>query len=361
MLHLLDEGTPDAIATDGLDPVVAAEIDHLAGRHDRWVLPTPNLHVAFVARAQVAAGRAEEAMGTLAGARPRPTWPMHALAAWAWATSRIGIADQVTHADRILAAAGATGDSFLVSGDMPVGPGAMYRGVLAAALGDLDRAADLLRVAVQVGDARSSVWGARARLELTRVLLDQGADRETAQTEECRAMSATARLFFEASGYEHQLGLLERLTGDGDTVDGLAAPALGRLRSGDPWRVGFGVQPSVATQPYKGLAAIRYLVDHRGRRVPAVELDAALSPDGAERLADIRRAIDEGADPGTQADLRAVFFDDRVHDRVSKLLRRTIVRLDSVHPRLSRHLQSTIETGVSCAYVGGDHVRWSIA
>ena len=353
--HLLDRCSPDATDAGSLGAVVAAEIDHLAGRPGRWAHPESTAPPAIVARALLDAGRPGDARRALSASPPPDRWSPQELAATSFVLSRVGTPAGIAAAREALAARAGSAGPFLHQGDVPLGPVALFDGMLAAAAGEAEEGVALLRSATRVGDERAPVWGAVARHELVRLLHDKAADDPGGPTAECAAMATSARMFFVSAGYGHRRRLLDEIGTVG--ADGVAMPGIGVLVEGPAWSVGFGVQPPVEVAASKGLRAIRYLIDHRDRRVPAVELDAALADDADQRLADLRQRIVQHAESGTE-DLRGVLVDDRVRIRTSKLVRRTIARLTTDHPRLGRHLEATVETGHSCAYTAGDHVRW---
>ncbi|MHB1139204.1 MAG: hypothetical protein ACYC2O_09635, partial [Microthrixaceae bacterium] len=136
----------------------------------------------------------------------------------------------------------------------------------------------------------------------------------------------------------------------------VALPSYGVLLPGPRWRIGFGVQPSVPVAPSLGLRVLHHLVVHRGRRVSVVELDRVASGEDPRPLltADLATPA-EGRDV---EQLRAELLDDRARSRVSKLLHRTVERIDAAHPLAGRHLRSHVTTGWTCRYEAPDHVRW---
>lgn len=356
MSHLLDRCRPDATDVEALGAVVAAEIDHLAGRPGRWTDPSMRVAPAIAARAHLDAGRPDDARRALATAPVPQRWTDHELAAAAVVLSRVGTPRSIDAARDEFARRRLRPGGFLHEGDVPLGPVVLFEGMLAAAAGDAVAGEALLRAATRIGDERAPVWGAIARHELVRVLRDEAADDPAGPTPECGAMTTTARMFFVSAGYDHRRRLLDEIGSAG--TPGVAAPSVGTLVEGTAWSVGFGVQPAVEVAGSKGLRAIRYLIRHRRRRVPAVELDAALGDDPGLAVADLRERIARQAESGTDDDLRSVLVDDRVRLRTTKLVRRTMERLAVDHPRLGRHLRATVETGHSCAYLAGPHVRW---
>ena len=375
MAELLDRGVPDEVGTADLPMVAAAELDHLAGRTERWVARRDDVPSALRARALLVAGRPDDARTALGEALSETLTPQCTAAA-VWTASRVGEPDQLP----VLAARLAElSDPFVFDDGVPIMPTAVLQGLLAAARGDLDAAASSLRLGVADGDRRAPVWGARARLELARVLaslrddqpetaFDSGAtgqDSPLAGIEVERAGALAAALVcFTAAGYRHLRANAEDLAAGrpaaGSPAHGaagdVALPSYGVLLPGARWRVGFGVQPSVPLAPSLGLRVLHHLVEHRGRRVSVVELDRVASGDDPRPLL---RADLSAPRAGRGVDqLRAELLDDRARSRVSKLLRRTVDRIEVCHPLAGRHLRAHVTTGWTCRYEAPDHVRW---
>lgn len=388
--ELLDRGTPDLLSTDDLPATLAAEVDYLAGRAASWTRERPEVHWGVRARALVVGGDAAGARRLLAervagdggdgpaGPDRRPVgtgvrgdrigddgsgWTPQGLVAASWAASRVAEPPVVTALERHAAA---LGDGFVLDGTVPLAPAPQVRGLLAAARGDLDPALDHLDAAVELGDARAPVWGAVARVERARVMRSRAlVDGSSRADVELRGVLISARAFFAAGGFAH-LDRVAAAVVEDEPAHGLASPGLGHMVAGPRWVVGFGVAPPVAVDASKGLVALRHLVRNRHRGVPAVEVEQVLEGDeeagaalAAVLDADALRAFgadgERGADP--LAGLREQLLDDRARSRVSKLLRRTIVRLGDVHPLLAAHLDARVGTGHVCRY-DGDGVVW---
>lgn len=356
MSHLLDRGTPDVTATDALDVVTACEIDLLAGRTERWTTPGPTTPHGVAARARVLAGEPDVARSILDDAPSVDAWSNRALASGAWAISRVG-GPRLAAVDAALDRRGSSG-AFLSEGEVPLGPVGLFVGLLAAASGDLERSVCCLRDAALVGDGRSPSWGARVRHELVRVLHDASADGDRAVAAECDAVRTTARMFYVSTGYAHERARLDAI-GRREPHPSVTVAGCGVLLPGPTWTVGFGVQPPATVRRSKGLVAIHHLIRNRHRRMPAVELDAVLQPDAERRLACLEADIGRAVESSGEAGLRTLLHDDQIRSRVSKLIRRTVSRLGEQHRRLGDHLETMVETGHSCAYVGGEHVRWT--
>lgn len=354
--ELVERGVPDRSPTLDLPAPLARQIDFLAARPGRWVADQETA-ASVRARALALAGRVEEARAALAGFDPS-TATVAELAAACWSASRAG---PVVLADP-LAAALTGAPAFLTDGEVPLGPRRLAEGLAVATAGRLGEAADLLRRAVEDGDRRAPLWGAVARLELGRVLLGV-ADVEpgggATATAEAGAALRSARLFFAASGHDGLRRQVDALL-VAPVPDAVARPAVGHLVPGPSWVVGFGVQPTVEVRPTKGLRALAHLVDHRHRPVPALELALLLDgvdPGRLRSVGDLLRHVRlDGHRP--PEGLREALHDERTRWRVSKLLRRTIAGLVSVHPVLAGHLAGTVEIGHVCRYQPSPEVRW---
>jgi hypothetical protein len=349
--EVLQRRIPDAMSTAGMSDRLAAEIDFLAGRVDRWCEISDSCTPAVAARSLVSAGRRSEAFAVLAKCDPT-TAPLTEVAVAAWAASRVGGSFVPTALARL-----ATDTSEFVDDELPVGPRRMYVGLLHAAQGDLAYAIDELHAAVVVGDARAPLWGALCRLELGRVLRTAEAVPVSGVPSSVPALTA-ARTFFIAGGYRALVG----------RVDEACASVPARIEAGPSGWVGFGVQPSTAIRGGKGLVALRYLIDHRDRVVPAAELAAVV--DGRDVPVDVAALAStwafgdddrESTLAGTSETIRGVLFDDATRSRMTKLLRRTISKLSESHRLIAEHLDASIVTGHGCRYRPvGAPVEWSL-
>lgn len=354
LAELLDRGTPWAGDDAALPPVAAAELDALTGRWARWVAARDDVHWGVRARALVGSGEPDAARALLAERIADDAaggWTPQGLAAAVWAASRVGPHDApaVLCSELGPAADGVLVDGFLVDGDVPLAPVAQLRGLLAAASGDLDAAADELRDAAVVGDARAPVWGALARLELARVLV--GTDDDVG----VRAALSSARTFFAAAGYAALLGRCDELVAAPDPL-AIAAPRLGHLVAGQRWTVGFGVEPAVDVAATKGMVALAHLIRCRDRQVPAIEIDHVLAGRPSAELVDELRVLASADDPDRMLTDR--LSDDAARSRVTKLLRRTVASLGEQHRLLGTHLQASVSTGHLCSYDADAAVRW---
>ena len=144
LAELLDRGTPWAGEDTALPPVAAAELDALTGRWVGWIAARDDVHWGVRARALVGSGELDAARALL-GERMADDaasgWTPQGLAAAVWAVSRVGPHDAAAllHTEIDPAA-----DGFLADGEVPLAPVAQLRGLLAAASGDLDAAAETL-------------------------------------------------------------------------------------------------------------------------------------------------------------------------------------------------------------------------
>ncbi len=356
MAALLEHRIPDVIDTADLPVPLAAEIDFLAGRVDRWLDQSCQVSAATSARSLAFVGNAESALDALA-ALDIDGLDLVDLAAACWAASRVGgpaLGALLRRVEQEPAGFGAA--------EVPVGPQALWAGVLHGAAGNLTTAEDRLREAVQQGDLRAPLWGSLARLELARVLTTAEAV-PLVGSAPSMPPRRSARTFFAAGGYR---SLLER-------IDRLDEPVQATLVSTGSVSVGFGVQPVVTLRSSKGLGIIEYLIANTGRVVTAAELAIVLDGGDAADVAALApevwsgRAVDGVADSAADdvfdvsAELRRVFFDDRTRSRVTKLLRRTIDKVSAAHPLLGQHLHESVSTGYRCRYEpAGTPVAWRL-
>jgi len=346
---LLEDRIPDLTSTVDLPVRLAAEIDFLAGRVDRWSDPGAQCTPAVSARSRALLTRPVDARQALARVDVA-TAPIADIAAAAWAASRAGGPTVATILERLDAEA----SEFLDDG-LPIGPRRMYMGLLHAASGDLGLAIDELGKAVVVGDHRAPLWGALCRLELGRVL-------RTAEAVPFDASSAApvltaARTFFVAGGYRSLLGRVEHAN----------APVRATLEVERQSPVSFGVQPEVVIRSSKGLVALRHLVTNGHRVVTAAELAQVVDGGDGSRIAAMASAAwmsgDTEIDPldaGASEMIRSMFFDDTTRSRVTKLLRRTITSLSESHRLMAAHLGASVVTGHGCRYrPAGAAIQWN--
>lgn len=388
---LLDRGVPDVVDTEALPPRLAAEIDYLAGRTTRWTTTAGEASAGVRARALVVAGRPADARRALAEVvLSGPVDVQDAFAA-AWAASRVG--GPAIDLSLVGASTGPPhdagadpSDGFVSVDGVPIGHVAFADGLAAVHRGDLTAATDSFAVAVAEGDRRAPLWGALARVELSRVrwtvvdLLPLADPGRPAAIDEARRLGLSARTFFVAGGYRHLVsttaGLFGRVEveGSGSAAAARAGqgadhgaalgsharaePRLGHLVEGTSWIVGFGAAPPVKVRASKGLVALRHLLLEPGRAVAAVELDLVIDgEDPAELGHDALLAAVASGEAG-ESELRPRLLDPRARSRTSKLLRRTIERLRDDHPVLAQHLAMTVRTGYACRYDGDPAITW---
>ncbi len=351
-------------STAALPNVLAAEVDLLAGRWERWV--APDVDAGLRARALVIAGRPGEARDALTEPGVG-SGSVQGLAAGVWAGSRVGAPGDVRDVwNRRID--DADGIGVLVEDDgVVLGPADLFRALLRLHDGDIDDALGLFAAAAAAGDARSPAWGARVRLEWARALatLAEVVDTPALVADERDRVLRSASMFFVAGGYVH-LAMVATDLASTPAVTVRADPTLGHLLPGDRWSIGFGVQPAVDVRASKGLIALRHLVGNRSRAVPAVEIEAIVDgrlDDANQIVRQIGAVADGGSGAGADraaAVLAERFRDDRARSSVSKLLHRSIERIGDQHVMLARHLRVTVHPGHLCRYTGSDRVAWQL-
>lgn len=168
-------------------------------------------------------------------------------------------------------------------------------------------------------------------------------------------------------------------------------------RGGDYWEVGFGGELT-AVRHGKGMADIARLLGTPGQEVHCLDLaggvdehdtgevlDAAARQAYEQRVRDLQAEIDDAdaAHDRGRAERARVEMDavvdhlaaalglggrarraggaaERARSTVTQRIRSTIRRLDAVDPRLARHLQVSVRTGVFCVYAPDEPVRWDV-
>ena len=184
-------------------------------------------------------------------------------------------------------------------------------------------------------------------------------------------------------------------------VSGDAAVRVERVgvfrRGGDYWEVGFGGELA-AVRHGKGMADLARLLAAPGQEVHCLDLiggvdeddtgevvDAAARRAYEQRVRDLQAEIDEadathdrGRAERARVEMDAVVDQlttalglggrarraggaaERARSTVTQRIRATIRRIDPVDPRLARHLQVSVRTGVFCAYAPDEPVRWDV-
>jgi hypothetical protein len=175
-----------------------------------------------------------------------------------------------------------------------------------------------------------------------------------------------------------------------------AEPAALFRRDGDVWQVAYGGE-ATTVRASKGMADLARLLATPGREVHCLELaGSGLAEDGTgevldatarrayeERLRELQADLDDAEDAHdraraerARADIdtlvdhltaalglggrsrRAAGAAERARSTVTQRIRSTIRHLDATHPRLGRHLRSSVQTGTFCSYTPESPVDW---
>jgi tetratricopeptide (TPR) repeat protein len=352
-----------------------------------------HLYDATAARLLLALGRAAEAglelqralPGVLAGSGPRWLGAAADLAAVAIATG-----DTAAAARLYPALAGYRGRLVVWAGANTVtGPVTHYLGALAAQLGRLDDAVELLGEAIAWEDEAGTLpFLARTLAALSDVLVGRGhpGDAVTASAHRRRARDIAAQLGMP--------GLLASLTPPADEWT--------LLRDGPDWLLEAG-EERARLRDGRGLDYLRALLAVAGQDITALDLvagGAGLSATGAEplldgaaraayrrRLALLQDELDAADEAGDEArgrraaterdavlsELRKATglggrardvsaSDERARVNVTRTLRATIDRITNAAPRAGAHLSASIHTGRACRYqpAPGGPARWHV-
>lgn len=279
--------------------------------------------------------------------------------------------------------------------------GSVHRplGLLAAALGDTQQAADHFAAAVDVHRAIGApLLSARAYRDWGIALDDRAALQQALTT------------------YE-QLGVAARVE-EVRAALGVATPAAGEqrfAREGEMWSLSFHGQ-TVRLRDSKGLRDLARLLAASSRAVPAVELAAADAPSGrssrraasaeqlhqagdlgevldataraayrqrltdldaeigeAEEFGDGERAANAKAERDLLVDQLSAAYGlggrprrtgdpaERARTAVTARIRDAIRRIEDLHPELGRHLRLSVRTGTLCAYEPEQPTSWTLA
>ncbi len=361
----IERWVPDLVSTENLPVAAAAEVDFLAGRLSRWSSGDAGISPAVRARALAASGDDAQARQVLSGVVVEQL-SLADLVAMAWTVARVGPADRVTEVMDALT----LHDEFLLDGSLPLGPRNTIVGELLAASGQLEQAAEMLDVAVKVGDQRAPIWGALARIGQARIYLCIAAipqiprDESDQLDRRINQLLTSARTLFRAGGYQSLLQRSDALTGSSPEASAAGAPCTGHFAPGHRWTVGFGVMPITQVRAGKGLVGIHYLLSNAGRLVPAVEIDRVVNGGDVVEITDLATPYRIDSLETTSTDLtgrlRSVLLDETTRNSVGKLIHRTIGRLEAAHPLLGRHLRESVRTGHVCQYkpTGSPTVTW---
>lgn len=349
----------DAVAIVG-DASLAAELEAILAREAKPVVVTAGIYVGASARPlgrlALVQGRVDDAVARLEaavalearlGARVAHTW---ALADLAHALQVRGGPDDAERAAALVVEARAA----------------------AVRLGIADRTAALADVAV------SSTAGGAGRTRPSAAAVSAGSRATGASAAPASPGRAGSPLASPAP------------SGVSPTVAPTSSPAIARLaRDGDGWLLRFE-QEEMQLAATKGVTQLVQLLRRPGIAVPAVDLagDGA-TPAGATsevlraRLLALREELDEAEslhDVGRAAALRDEFERladaaaaglqerktgadaERARLNVTRAVRSVLRRVQIAIPRLGRHLDASIKTGVMCSYepesMAG--VRWEI-
>jgi hypothetical protein len=272
---------------------------------------------------------------------------------------------------------------------------AHYLGLLAAATGRPDLARRHLEDAAAIHERLGArPWLLRSRLELARLLGDDPAHRDRA-----------AELLEAVQAEAGRLGLEEVAAGAAGLLGerGRAGPAEFR-RVGASWTVGYAGRV-VRLPDAKGMRDLAVLLSRPGQPVPAAELVAlsgggrlaraglalgadAILDDQAKRayrrrLQDLDREVTEAEDQGdpervekARQERDAIAHElaaalglggrdrglgdpaERARKAVTERIRYSMARIARAHPELAGHLEASVTTGSSCAYVAAEPVTW---
>jgi hypothetical protein len=241
-------------------------------------------------------------------------------------------------------------------------------------------------------------WLLRSRLELARLLRDDPAQRGRAAELLVAIRAEADRLGLEALAAD-AAGLLDEAAGGGAP----AGPAEFR-RAGAAWTLSYAGR-AVRLPDAKGMRDLAVLLSRPGQPVPAAELvalsgggrlaraglalgaDAVLDDQAKQayrrRLQDLDREVAEAEDEGdpervekARQERDAIAHElaaalglggrdrglgdpaERARKAVTERIRYSLARIARVHPELAAHLEASVTTGSSCAYVAAQPVTW---
>jgi AAA ATPase domain len=278
---------------------------------------------------------------------------------------------------------------------------AHYLGLLAAATGRPQLARRHLEDAAAIHDRLGArPWLLRSRLELARLLRDDPAQRARAAELLAAVQAEADRLGLEELAAD-AAGLLGEDGPPGG--DGPAGPAEFR-RAGAAWTLSYAGR-AVRLPDAKGMRDLAVLLSRPGQPVPAAELVAlsgggrlakaglALGADAVlddqakrayrRRLRDLDREVVEAEGEGdpkrvekARRERDAIAHElaaalglggrdrglgdpaERARKAVTERIRYSMARIARAHPELGAHLESSVTTGSSCAYVAAEPVTW---
>jgi hypothetical protein len=277
---------------------------------------------------------------------------------------------------------------------------AHYLGLLAAATGRPELARRHLEDAATIHERLGArPWLLRSRLELARLLGDDPAQRDRAAELLAAVQAEADRLGLEELAADAAGLLAVGPSGGG----GPAGPAEFR-RAGASWTLSYAGR-AVRLPDAKGMRDLAVLLSRPGQPVPAAELvalsgggrlakaDLALGADAVlddqakqayrRRLQDLDREVAEAEDEGdpervekARQERDAIAHElaaalglggrdrglgdpaERARKAVTERIRYSMARIARAHPELARHLEASVTTGSSCAYVAAEPVTW---
>jgi hypothetical protein len=278
---------------------------------------------------------------------------------------------------------------------------AHYLGLLAAATGRPELARRHLEDAAAVHERLGArPWLLRSRLELARLLRDDPAQRDRAAEPLAAVRAEADRLGLEELAAD-AASLLDQAGPPGG--DGPAGPAEFR-RAGASWTLSYAGR-AVRLPDAKGMRDLAVLLSRPGQPVPAAELvalsgggrlaraglalgaDAVLDDQAKQayrrRLQDLDREVAEADDEGdteriekARQERHAIAHQlaaalglggrdrglgdpaERARKAVTERIRYSLARIARAHPELARHLEASVTTGSSCAYLPAEPVTW---
>ncbi|MGW4489369.1 ATP-binding protein [Amycolatopsis sp. NPDC004368] len=269
------------------------------------------------------------------------------------------------------------------------GPVDLWTGLLAATLGDHDRAAKLFTAAARSADRlRARPWSIEARTRLATTLQTRG------DTTRAAELSDTVTREAESLGLRHIAARVQSARAE-------PLPLNEFRRTDAVWSLRFAGR-EIRVPDAKGLRDLHFLLGRPGTDVPAVHLlapESGTTPtftgtpvldDTAKaayrhRLTELDSAIDHATTLGD--DTRAAALDteraalltelrtssglagrtrrlgdesERARKAVTARIRDTIRKLTDLHPSLADHLHTTVTTGSSCRYQPTAPITWRL-
>lgn len=272
------------------------------------------------------------------------------------------------------------------------GPVARYLGLLAATVGEAERALGHLETARSAAERMGArPAAALAALDAAVVLARRGSsgDAERARSLVQRAADDAARMGMEAA-ITRADELLARLEEPDAGLRASLAPRRAALRhEQDMWLLDYDGR-STCLHDARGLHHLAALLASPGERIPALELDgvragerrrraasdeereralelgdelaAAQAHNDIERVARVRRELEVLADRLARADVATSGAGERARVNVSRAIKAAVTRIGEHEPELAHALRLTVRTGGSCSYQPdpGSPLRWEV-